>query len=79
MGIRAYGDNWHSNFVDLNPSWAKARHQRAVDRADEIVGSLSKNLLGKIHKKQLKIFETDVDKGKRLTLKELRNLKSDYK
>lgn len=79
MGIKAYGGNWHNNFVDLNPSWAKARHQRAVDRADEVVSDIGAALMGKYHKKHLKLFEKDIDKGKRLTLAELRGLKSDYK
>lgn len=51
-----YGNNFHSGFVDLNPSWAQARHKRAVDRADEVVKDLSKDLLAKYHKKHLKVF-----------------------
>lgn len=64
MGVRLQGGGgFHANFVDLNPSWAQERHKRAVERADEVVADVSRDMKAQFHKKHLLIFEKDVNAG----------------
>lgn len=79
VGVKAQGGNFHTNFVDLNPSWSQARHKRAVERANVIVGDMSGDLLAKYHEKHLKIFEKSIASGKRLGYEDLRKLAPEYK
>lgn len=42
-GVRYYGEDegdFHDNFVDLNPDWAKNRHEKAVSRAADILSKI---------------------------------------
>ena len=57
MGIRYYGDNWHTNFKDLNPGWAQKRHERAVNHAKKIVDKMTLQLKGRYENEELKVFE----------------------
>lgn len=79
LGMRIYGGNFHDNFVDLNPDYAHEKHKRAVERAEEVVGDLSKTLLVAYREKHLKIFESNCEGGLRLSFEELQKLDDDFK
>lgn len=69
-----YGDNWHKNFVDLNPVYANERHDRAVKRANVIVEDMGKYLVENYKDKLLKVRKMKWILGKRLDYLQLQKL-----
>lgn len=54
--MRLYGGstgNFHNNFIDLNPSWANARHDNAVKEAGSIMDKIRKQVGREVENKGL--------------------------
>ena len=78
LGVKYYGvktGNFHTNFVDLNPSWAQARHERAVKAANKVLEKVKIQMSYVVDEKAILIFKQQVRKGKRLDFDEIGELK----
>ena len=74
--------NFAKGFVDLNPKYEEARHQRAVNVAQRWKGMLGDKMKEKIKEEERKNFNIKIKSGYKLTLGDLKHLndgmKSDY-
>ena len=82
LGVKFYAgknSNFHENFVDLNPSWARDRHKKAVITAKKILEQITKNLKEDVEKRKFEIFKQKVQNGMRLDATAIGNLKPKYR
>jgi len=71
--------NFHGGFVDLNPEYEKARHDRAVKLAKKWQSKVGEKLLVKHDEFGLKIFNDYLKEGNKLSIAELKKLKEHWK
>ena len=79
LGVKSCGDNFHTNFVDLNPKWAATRHDRAMKMAQKIRDRIGAVVKLQVEKQTVKEYEKEFKKGRRLEYGELKVLKTDIK
>ena len=71
--------NKHTNFKDLKPVYDKMKYGRAVDLARVWVGQLGEKIKVKVKKEEIRIWNADLEAGKRLSYLQLRNLNTVFK
>ena len=78
LGVRFYGSNFHDNFKDLNPSWAQKKHQRAVEKANEITADIGRSLKPEYKRRHISLWTATLEDGNRLNLDQVKSLDEEY-
>lgn len=69
--------NFHKGFRDLNPTYHKMRHERAVKVANRWLGQIKANLEEMHYNQARKNFNDWINEGNKLTYEELQKLKDE--